>query len=47
MPAVTADTAAAVGGAVPFKRGKKKLLIIVARGARRSCSRPAAAASGS
>ena len=31
MPAVTADTAAAVeGGAVPFKRGKKKLLIIVA-----------------
>ena len=31
MPAaVTADTAAAEGGAVPFKRGKKKLLIIVA-----------------
>ena len=31
MPAVTADTAAAVeGGAVPFKRGKKKLVIIVA-----------------
>ena len=35
MPAVTADAAAAAeGGAVPFKRGKKKLLIIVARGAR-------------
>jgi flagellar FliL protein len=31
MPAaVTADTAAAEGGAVPFKRGKKKLLIVVA-----------------